>query len=75
MLRELEEARETISQLTINQAKSTGWEARLSATTQDNEDLRQELDVERQRAKGAETHVQALKERCGWSYFCFNFGD
>ena len=64
LLQELEEARSALSKLTVNQAKSTGWEARLNAVNQERDDLRQELDSERQRAKNAETHAATLKERC-----------
>ena len=51
--------------LNIAQAKSTGWEARLNSVTQERDDLQQELDSERQRAKNAEASVASLKERCG----------
>ncbi|KAH8118771.1 hypothetical protein DFH11DRAFT_699408 [Phellopilus nigrolimitatus] len=64
VMQELDEAKETVSRLTVNQVKSTGWELRLNATAQEKDDLRQELHSERQRSKGAEAHVLALKDRC-----------
>lgn len=70
ILQELEEAKEAISRLTVNSAKSAGWEARLNTITQEKDDLRQELDAERQRSKASEAHVSVLKERCCTSYLC-----
>lgn len=62
--KELEEAKETISRLNLSQAKSTGWETRLGMALQDSEDLRQELDTERQRGKMVHAQLIAMKERC-----------
>lgn len=67
LLTELEEAKETIARLNVSQAKSAGWEARLNSVMQERDDLQQELDSERQRAKNAEASVVSLKDRCGAS--------
>ncbi|THH05088.1 hypothetical protein EW145_g5054 [Phellinidium pouzarii] len=64
LIQELDEAKEAASRLAVTQVKSTGWEVRLSTAVQEKDDLRQELDSERQRSKAAETHILALKDRC-----------
>ncbi|KAL5527842.1 hypothetical protein ACEPAG_6643 [Sanghuangporus baumii] len=64
LLQELDEVKEALSRLTVNQAKSTGWEARLNATIQERDDLRQELDSERQRARNSESQATTWKDRC-----------
>ncbi|KAI5117865.1 hypothetical protein M0805_006567 [Coniferiporia weirii] len=64
LIQELDETKESVSRLTVNQAKSAGWEVRLNAITQERDDFRQELDSERLRAKAAEAQVVALKDRC-----------
>ncbi|KAF8345646.1 hypothetical protein F5887DRAFT_1074369 [Amanita rubescens] len=63
ILQELEEARATISRLTATQARSTGWDIRLSAAMKERNDIQQERDVESQRARLAETRFAALKEK------------
>ena len=65
LLNELEEAKEAISKLTLSQAKSTGWEVKLGSLQREKEDLQQELDSASQRGRAAESHVAALKDRCG----------
>lgn len=67
-MQELEEAKATVSRLTLNQAKSAGWEVRLNNVTQERDDIKQELDVERQRVKSSEGHIAVLKERCSMSF-------
>ncbi|EJD01634.1 uncharacterized protein FOMMEDRAFT_169713 [Fomitiporia mediterranea MF3/22] len=64
LYQELDEAKESLSKLTINQAKSAGWDTRLNTISEEKDDLQQELDSERQRAKNAEAHVASLRERC-----------
>ncbi|KAF8627860.1 hypothetical protein AX15_004207 [Amanita polypyramis BW_CC] len=63
ILRELDEARATISRLTANQARSTGWDVRLSAAMKERDDMQQERDAESQRARLAESRFTALKEK------------
>ncbi|KAL5529974.1 hypothetical protein ACEPAF_6231 [Sanghuangporus sanghuang] len=64
LLQELDEVKEALSKLTVNQAKSTGWEARLNAIAQERDDLFQELDNERQRARNSESQATTWKDRC-----------
>ena len=71
LIEELEELKSSLSKLAVTQAKSAGWETRLQASEQDRDDLRQELDAERQRSKTAEAQVNSLKERCGKSFTVF----
>ncbi|KIL60960.1 hypothetical protein M378DRAFT_1059980 [Amanita muscaria Koide BX008] len=63
ILQELEYARATISRLTATQARSTGWDVRLSAAVKEREDMQQERDIESQRARLAESRFAALKEK------------
>ncbi|PFH47125.1 hypothetical protein AMATHDRAFT_7055 [Amanita thiersii Skay4041] len=63
ILQELEEARTTISRLTANQARSAGWDVRLSAALKERDDIQQERDAESQRARLAESRFAALKEK------------
>ncbi|KLO06579.1 hypothetical protein SCHPADRAFT_917500 [Schizopora paradoxa] len=60
---ELNDARETVTRLTSNQARSIGWETRLNGAIQEKEDLLQELESERQRAKTADAKLSALQDR------------
>lgn len=62
---DLEEAHVTISRLATTNAKSAGWETRLSAAVQERDDIRQERDAEKQRAKLSEAKAAALSEKCG----------
>lgn len=66
-MQELEDAKTSVSRLTLLQAKSAGWEVRLNNATQERDDLRQEIDIERQRTRSGEGHITVLKERCGMS--------
>ncbi|KAF8626714.1 hypothetical protein AX17_006481 [Amanita inopinata Kibby_2008] len=63
ILQELDEARATISRLTANQARSAGWDVRLSQAVKERNDMQQERDVESQRARLAESRFAALKEK------------
>ncbi|KAK2465890.1 hypothetical protein APHAL10511_001531 [Amanita phalloides] len=63
ILQELNEARSTISRLTASQARSTGWDSRLSAAVKERDDMQQERDIESQRAKLAESRFVVLKEK------------
>ena len=65
LIEELDEVKTSLSKLAVTQAKSTGWEARLLASEQDRDDLKQELDAERQRSRTAEAQVNSLKDICG----------
>ncbi|KAL4264045.1 hypothetical protein AB1N83_005191 [Pleurotus pulmonarius] len=60
---ELEEARATIVRLTVQNAKSLGWDNRLSAAMKERDDLEQERDSEAARAKAAESRITALRQR------------
>ncbi|KDQ29558.1 hypothetical protein PLEOSDRAFT_1064358 [Pleurotus ostreatus PC15] len=60
---ELEEARATIVRLTVQNAKSLGWDNRLSAVVKEKDDLQQERDSEAARAKAAESRLTALRQR------------
>lgn len=64
ILQELEDAKATVARLTLNQAKSVGWDVRLNNAMQERDDLKQEVEVERQRSKSADGHIAVLKERC-----------
>ena len=63
-MQELEDAKVAVSRLTLGQAKSAGWEIRLNNVIQERDDLKQELDVDRQRVKSSDGHITVLKERC-----------
>ncbi len=63
--KELEDAKETLARLTSTQARSIGWETRLNGAIQEKEDLMQELESERQRAKAADAKLNALQDRSG----------
>ena len=65
LLHELEEARATVSRLTVHHVRAVGLDTRLSAVLQENDDLRQERDSQTQRAKVAEGRLTALKDRMG----------
>jgi hypothetical protein len=54
-----------VTRLTAYQARTVGIESRLAATLQENDDLRQEQDSEAQKARTAEAHITALKDRTG----------
>ncbi|KIK64794.1 hypothetical protein GYMLUDRAFT_56777 [Collybiopsis luxurians FD-317 M1] len=60
---ELQEARNTISRLSASNAKSIGWETRLSVAAKERDDMQQERDFESQRARLAESRFAALKEK------------
>ncbi|KAJ2930403.1 hypothetical protein H1R20_g6698, partial [Candolleomyces eurysporus] len=63
ILQELQEARETISRLTAHNARSVGWDARLTAALRDRDDMQQERDSESHRARLAESRFAALKDK------------
>ena len=65
ILNELQEARTTISRLTASNARSVGWENRLSATLKEKDDMQQERDSESNRAKLAESRLAAMKDKTG----------
>lgn len=60
--KDLEEARETISRLTVQHARSAGIEARLSASQTRGDDLQAELDSEMRMRKIADARIAALTE-------------
>lgn len=62
---ELNDARDALNRLTSSQARSVGWETRLNGAMQEKEDLMQELESERQRAKTADAKLVALQDRSG----------
>ena len=64
IMQELEDAKAAVARLTLNQAKSVGWDVRLNNAVQERDDLKQELEVERQRNKSSDGHIAILKERC-----------
>ncbi|KAF9498649.1 hypothetical protein BDN71DRAFT_1481051 [Pleurotus eryngii] len=64
---ELEEARATIVRLTVQNAKSLGWDNRLAVAVKERDDLQQERDSEAARAKVAESRITALRQRMGES--------
>jgi hypothetical protein len=68
LLIELEEARETVSRLSVHHARAVGWEARLAAAQQERDDMQQERDSEAQRAHIADLRIAALKEKTGIVY-------
>ncbi|KAF6748930.1 hypothetical protein DFP72DRAFT_915002 [Ephemerocybe angulata] len=63
LLQELQEARETISRLTANNARSMGWDSRLTAALKERDDMQQERDSESHRARLAESRFAALKDK------------
>ncbi|KAF5334399.1 hypothetical protein D9611_013522 [Ephemerocybe angulata] len=63
LLQELQEARETISRLTANNARSMGWDNRLTAALKERDDMQQERDSESHRARLAESRFAALKDK------------
>lgn len=65
LLHELEEARSAVLRLSAHHARIVGLDTRLSALLQENDDIRQERDSQTQRAKLAEAHLAALKDRTG----------
>jgi hypothetical protein len=67
ILNELQEAQATISRLSASQARSVGWENRLSATLKEKDDMQQERDSESNRAKLAESRLSTLKDKTGLS--------
>ena len=63
LLQELQEARETISRLTAHNARSMGWDARLTAALKERDDMQQERESESHRARLAESRFAALKDK------------
>lgn len=63
LLQELQEARDTISRLTVHHARSMGWDARLTASLKERDDMQQERDSESHRARLAESRFAALKDK------------
>jgi DNA repair exonuclease SbcCD ATPase subunit len=63
LLQELQEARETISRLTAHNARSMGWDSRLTAALRERDDMQQERDSESHRARLAESRFAALKDK------------
>jgi hypothetical protein len=63
LLLELHEARDAISRLTVQNARSVGWDTRLTILMQERDDLQQERDSEASRAHRAENRVAALNTR------------
>ncbi|KAL6307178.1 hypothetical protein BKA93DRAFT_747895 [Sparassis latifolia] len=63
-LQELEEVRANMSRLTTQQARSIGWETRLSSALQEKDDMQQERDSAAQRAKLAEARISMLRDKC-----------
>lgn len=62
---ELHEANGTIARQNAYHARTVGWDTRLAAALQESEDMRQERDSERQRARAAELKTAALADRLG----------
>jgi chromosome segregation ATPase len=60
---ELQEARTMITRLSASNAKSIGWETRLSVATKGRDDREQERYFESQRARLAESKFAALKDK------------
>ncbi|KAG6857005.1 hypothetical protein H0H87_011099 [Tephrocybe sp. NHM501043] len=63
IMQELNQARETISRLTAQHARSVGWEARLSTAIREKDDMQQERDGESNRAKLAEFRLASMKDK------------
>jgi hypothetical protein len=63
LLHELHEARDAISRLTAQNARSVGWDTRLMVVMQERDDIRQERDSAAHRARQGETRVTALNAR------------
>ncbi len=63
LLQELHDAQATISRLTAHQARSIGWDSRLTAALKDRDDMQQERDSESHRARLAESRFAALKDK------------
>ncbi|KAJ7571938.1 hypothetical protein C8J56DRAFT_1176433 [Mycena floridula] len=63
ILQELQEAKTTISRLSAHQARSMGWDNRITQATKERDDMQQERDFESQRARVAESRFAALKEK------------
>ncbi|KAH8096625.1 hypothetical protein BXZ70DRAFT_945422 [Cristinia sonorae] len=63
-LLELKNAKDSLTRLTAQHARSIGVENRLAVATQEKEDLQQERDSATQRARMAEARISSLKEKC-----------
>lgn len=63
-LLELKNAKESLTRLTAQHARSVGLDQRLANIIQEKEDLQQERDSATQRARMAEARISSLKEKC-----------
>lgn len=63
LLQELDTARSVIDRLSTQNARSAGWDLKLAASAQEIDDLKQELEAERQRNKVAEAKSAAVHQR------------
>jgi hypothetical protein len=63
LLLEFQDARDAISRLTVQNARSVGWDTRLTIVMQERDDLQQERDSEAHKARRAENRVAALNTR------------
>ncbi|THH31890.1 hypothetical protein EUX98_g2274 [Antrodiella citrinella] len=61
---ELKNAREGLTRLTAQHARSIGLEQRLATVMQEKEDFQQERDSATQRARMVEARISSLKEKC-----------
>ncbi|KAG8935018.1 hypothetical protein FRC01_010523 [Tulasnella sp. 417] len=59
LLNELQDTRSAMTRMTTQNARSVGWETRLTNVMQERDDTAQELDAERQRARTAEAKAAA----------------
>ena len=60
---ELQETRSNLSRLTTQHTKCVGIESRLARVTTEKEDLQQERDAAKQRARAAEARTVTLRDR------------
>lgn len=63
VLQELQDTRSNLSRLTTQHAKCVGLESRLTRVTTEKEDLQQERDIVKQRARVAESRIVSLRDR------------
>ncbi|KAG8946275.1 hypothetical protein FRC03_001429, partial [Tulasnella sp. 419] len=64
LIKELQETRATVSRLSSQNARSTGWEIKLGGVTLERDDLKQEIESERHRSRVAELKAVAAADKC-----------
>jgi len=70
LLKDLDESRIVLTNLSVQNAKSLGFEARLRTVEQERDDMREESRVQGARADGAESKAASLALQCCESDLC-----